>query len=389
MIHRGLEPISDALSRLGLGEKLTVVPVPSGYPAPKFVQLVVLREGGRTLLFESSAGDDEHFESTVAGLRAAGVERVDALLCTHTHGDHAGAAGRLAAWGQPDGLRAPIYLHSSGHRMVTCPDLAFMDENFDIMTVRSHRAATRFDELFSEAEQPKQLRPGWQQRYAPVPRSALRFVDRGALPSGIAALHVPGHADDCVMYVIESAGVAIPGDTVLTSGAPADPASWRFVVPPFTVVDQKYSRGVEAFLLSLGRIRQFFELCRVRTIIPPHGRFAVVEPMAWYDATLAYFETLYAELIGQVLEVPSLAAGFAVVDASSRISHAQAEPMSVTSHLYGLICLLAEEGVLSAREDPRSRHIRFARIGDPPKDLIERLVHEDRSPLRILRGEDG
>ncbi|MFO0694745.1 MAG: MBL fold metallo-hydrolase [Polyangiales bacterium] len=388
MIHEGMEPIPDALARLGLEKTVTVLAVRSGYPAPKYVQPVLVRRDGRTCLFETSAGNDESVRETEAALAAVGVSRLDAILCTHTHGDHAGAAEFLSRLGREQGGRAPVYLHSSGHRLITSPALAFLDESFDIMVVRSHRSTTRFDELYGEDLLPKQLRTPWLDRYRRIPRSALRFVDRGALPAGILALHVPGHASDCVVYLDEATGVAVPGDTILTGGVPGDTSSYRFVVPPLTVIDSKYSRAVEAYLVSLGRLRRFFETHDVRVIVPPHGRLAVVEPLAWWRGVVEYFEAIYEGFVTKVLDDPGLASDFAIVDVGARIEHPRAEPMSTSSHLYGLACLLVEEGVLDAVEDPRTRRIRFRRVGDPAPDFVRSIVEEDRSPLAVLRGTD-
>lgn len=196
MIHEGMEPIPDALARLGLEKTVTVLAVRSGYPAPKYVQPVLVRRDGRTCLFETSAGNDESVRETEAALAAVGVSRLDAILCTHTHGDHAGAAEFLSRLGREQGGRAPVYLHSSGHRLITSPALAFLDESFDIMVVRSHRSTTRFDELYGEDLLPKQLRTPWLDRYrrirgapsasstaARFPRASSRSTSRATPPT--------------------------------------------------------------------------------------------------------------------------------------------------------------------------------------------------------------
>lgn len=50
-----VQPTDEALSALGLDDRLQVLSVPSGYPSPKYINLVLRRLDGRSYLFESSA----------------------------------------------------------------------------------------------------------------------------------------------------------------------------------------------------------------------------------------------------------------------------------------------------------------------------------------------
>ncbi|HEX4476022.1 MAG TPA: MBL fold metallo-hydrolase, partial [Polyangiaceae bacterium] len=119
-------PFETALGNLGLRDNLFICPVQSGYPSPKLVNLVLRKYGGKSYLFEASAARDDVVAETFAHLDAHGVSRLDGLLVTHCHGDHAGSAGIVAARGYPDGERAPIFLHSANYRFLTHPEAAFL-----------------------------------------------------------------------------------------------------------------------------------------------------------------------------------------------------------------------------------------------------------------------
>src|SRR5262245_44196966 len=118
-------PFAEAFDALGLTGKIDVLPVPSGYPTPKLANSVLRRHNGTTMLFESSAARPDIVDEIKSQLAARGVRRLDALLVTHCHGDHAGSAGIIAAIGREPNERAPIYVHSAGYRFLTHPDAAF------------------------------------------------------------------------------------------------------------------------------------------------------------------------------------------------------------------------------------------------------------------------
>src|SRR5262245_3135258 len=106
-------PFAEAFDALGLTGTVDVLPVPSGYPTPKLINLVLRRHAGNTMLFESSAARPDIVDEIKSQLAAHGVRRLDALLVTHCHGDHAGSAGIIAGLGRAPNERAPIYLHSA------------------------------------------------------------------------------------------------------------------------------------------------------------------------------------------------------------------------------------------------------------------------------------
>src|SRR5678815_659636 len=144
-------PFERAFSDLGISGVVAVCPVQSGYPSPKLVNLILRRRNDKAFLFEASADREDVIAEINAHLDAHGVKRLDGVLVTHCHGDHAGSAGIVAARGYPDGERAPIYLHSASYRFLTHPEAAFLNETYELFLTRAHWGLLSFNEL-SNAE---------------------------------------------------------------------------------------------------------------------------------------------------------------------------------------------------------------------------------------------
>lgn len=110
---------------------------------------------------------------------------VEKILLTHGHFDHMGAADALRqAWG------APIYAHRLSPRYLEDPYLNLS---------ASHGMDIRL--------------------YDTNPLQDGDHVALDASPAvGVDVLHVPGHTEDSVAYVLPDAGVAFVGDTVYEGG---------------------------------------------------------------------------------------------------------------------------------------------------------------------------
>jgi glyoxylase-like metal-dependent hydrolase (beta-lactamase superfamily II) len=124
-------------------------------------------------------------ETLLAGLRGA---RPKALLLTHIHFDHAGAAGALVRrW--PD---LEVYVHERGAPHMANPE-------------RLVASAAR---LYGGEEG---LRETWGE-VVPVPEDNLKILEGGETVLGFKVAYTPGHASHHVCYLHEETGWAFVGD---------------------------------------------------------------------------------------------------------------------------------------------------------------------------------
>lgn len=385
-----LEPFADAFRKLGLEGKIDVVPVPSGYPTPKLINLVLRRYAGTTYLFESSAARPDIVQEIESGLAAHGVKRLDSVFVTHCHGDHAGSSGIIAGLGREAGERAPIYLHSAGYRFLTHPEAAFLNETYEIFLTRSHWGLHEYNALSQEEMIDNALRKRFSGYFAKTPKSALRFVDNGQIPPGFVAVETPGHSLDCVLYFDEELGIAVPGDTIICTGLVDKPETHAFVIPIFTVSGQIYSMGYERYLFTIRALRSFFSTHDVRVVIPPHGRLAVTRPLDWVTFAEGYFRGIYRALLEDFFgEEARRKQPFLAKDLNAVIPSAGAHPISTPSHTFGMLCTLADEGYLRLDEDPHTRQITFRLEQMPPADYVEKRLAEPANVIPTYRCQDG
>jgi glyoxylase-like metal-dependent hydrolase (beta-lactamase superfamily II) len=164
-------------------------------------------------------GPSSTLPALLDGIRAAGFDpaRLTAILLTHIHLDHAGAAGVLAR-ANPD---VAVYVHPVG-----APHL--------IEPSRLVASATR---IYGD-----QMGPLWGE-IAPVPEGQIRPLADGETLSVagrvLAALHTPGHAPHHVVfwdaaagaaYTGDAGGIRMPGTDYVCPPTPPpdlDPEAWR------------------------------------------------------------------------------------------------------------------------------------------------------------------
>jgi len=381
---RSMIPFAEAFGKLGLSGRVSVLPVPSGYPSPKLVNLVLRRSSDSTFLFETSAARPDIVDETRKQLAAHGVRGLDAVLVTHCHGDHAGASGVIAGLGRAEGDRAPIFLHSAGYRFLTHPEAAFLHETYELFLTRSHWGLLAYNELSDEEMINNTLRKRFSGYFARTPKRALSFVDTGRLPEGIVALATPGHSQDCVLYYDTELAIAVPGDTIICTGLVDKPETHGYVIPIFTVAGQSYSLAYERFIDTIRVLRRFFQTHEVRAVIAPHGKFAVTRPLEWVTFAEGYFRGIYRALIEDFFgDAERRRAPFMARDLSAFIPSAGSHPISTPSHTFGMLCALADEGYLSLREHLHTRQIEFALEEMPPADYVEQRLAEDAGRLPL------
>ncbi|HEX2196509.1 MAG TPA: MBL fold metallo-hydrolase [Actinomycetota bacterium] len=146
--------------------------------------------GDRTALIET--GPKSSLRHVLAGLDAAGIDRVDYVVVTHIHLDHAGAAGALAArW--PD---AKVFVHPVG-----APHLA---DPSKLWSSAARIYGDAMEKLWGGVD--------------PVPEDRIvalndgETIDLGGVT--LRAVETPGHARHHHAYLDESSGVLFSGDAM-------------------------------------------------------------------------------------------------------------------------------------------------------------------------------
>jgi len=157
----------------------------------KFISAWFCRVGGAAILVDP--GPASTIPCLVERLKGAGVDRIDHILLTHIHLDHAGGAGHLMKH-FPD---ARVNCHPKGIPHMTAPQKLWEE---------SKKVLGKVAEAYGEM--------------APVPEASISWRER--IPAGgtvIEAIETPGHAAHHVSYRVgdllfagEVGGVYVPLD---------------------------------------------------------------------------------------------------------------------------------------------------------------------------------
>ena len=190
-------------------------------------------------------------------LEALGGERPRALLLTHIHFDHAGAAGALVRrWPDLD-----VYVHERGAPHMANPE-------------RLVASAAR---LYGGEDG---LRETWGE-VVPVPEANLHVLTGGETVLGFEVAYTPGHASHHVCYFRD--GVAFVGDMAGVRDPAATTSRWRPTPPP--------DIDVEAWERSLDAIAawepQTLALTHFGTADDPAAQLAAVREALHWQADLA------------------------------------------------------------------------------------------------------
>jgi glyoxylase-like metal-dependent hydrolase (beta-lactamase superfamily II) len=191
-------------------------------------------------------------------LEALGGERPRALLLTHIHFDHAGAAGALVRrW--PD---LEVYVHERG-----APHMA-----------RPERLVASAARLYGGEEG---LRETWGE-VIPVPEENLKVLSGGETVLGFQVRYTPGHASHHVCYLHEATGTAFVGDM---AGVRVPPSGLTLAPTPPPDID------VEAWEHSLSTIAawepQVLALTHFGTADDPPAQLSAVRESLRWEAALA------------------------------------------------------------------------------------------------------
>jgi glyoxylase-like metal-dependent hydrolase (beta-lactamase superfamily II) len=152
-------------------------------------------------------------------LAALGDERPRALLLTHIHFDHAGAAGALVRrWPDLD-----VYVHERG-----APHMA-----------KPEKLVASAARLYGGEEG---LRETWGE-VVPVPEERLKILSGGESVLGFTVAYTPGHASHHVCYLHEDSGTAFVGDM---AGVRIPPSGLTLApTPPPDIDVEAWERSLE------------------------------------------------------------------------------------------------------------------------------------------------
>jgi glyoxylase-like metal-dependent hydrolase (beta-lactamase superfamily II) len=209
-------------------------------------------------------------------LAALDGERPEALLLTHIHFDHGGAAGSLVRrW--PD---LPVYVHERGARHLADPG-------------KLVASAAR---LYGGEDG---LRATWGE-VVPVPEQNLRVLEGGETVLGFRVEYTPGHASHHVCYLHEQSGWAFVGDM---AGVRVPPSDLTLAPTPPPDID------VDAWDLTLELIRAWqpeaLALTHFGQADDPPAQLAAVREALHQQAQLAAehdMEGFMAALHGRIVE---------------------------------------------------------------------------------------
>jgi glyoxylase-like metal-dependent hydrolase (beta-lactamase superfamily II) len=154
-------------------------------------------------------------------LTALGGEPPKALLLTHIHFDHAGAAGALVRrW--PD---LPVYVHERGARHLVDP------AKLVASAARLYGGEDGLARLWGEV--------------VPVPEANLRVLEGGesGVEGAFRVEYTPGHASHHVCYLHEPSGMAFVGDM---AGVRVPPGTYTLApTPPPDIDVEAWERSLE------------------------------------------------------------------------------------------------------------------------------------------------
>ncbi len=178
--------------------------------------------GEKTALIET--GPKSTLEHLLSGLEDAGVERVDYVVVTHIHLDHAGAAGTLARrWPQ-----ARVFVHPAGAPHLVDPSKLWSSAG----------------RIYGDA-----MERLWGGIDPVPPEQIVEVADGDVIDLGgtsLRAIETPGHARHHHAYLEESTGILFSGDA-LGVRLPDVPVIRPATPPP--------EFDLETAIASIGRIR--------------------------------------------------------------------------------------------------------------------------------------
>ncbi len=189
-------------------------------------------------------------------IEALGGEAPRALLLTHIHLDHAGAAGSLVKrW--PD---LPVYVHERGARHLADPS--------KLLASAERLYGDQMERLWGEV--------------AAVPERNLHALSGGEEVLGFRVAYTPGHASHHVSYLHPPSRRAFVGDTAAGRIPPSD-----YVVPPTPPPDIDIDLWEESIDRILDWEPDSLGLTHFGEVDDPEAHFEIVRARLREQAELA------------------------------------------------------------------------------------------------------
>lgn len=297
-----------------------------------------LLDGDVPVLVDAGPALPECFEALERGLAAAGrrIEDLHAVVVTHHHLDHAGAAGLVA-----DRAGAEVHAYGAAAALLADPAARLAAEQaFSAQLLRRHGAPHWLTELqatASAAMEPWVVPVGVDRRLADG--DELTFGERV-----LRVHHRPGHSASDLVLQDDAAGLVLVGDHVLP-GSPCTP----FLSAPLPGQPQE-PRALQALVASLVRTRELV----ADLALPGHGP-AFAAHTAVIDRRLRHIGRRIERIEG------ALDPGTDMTAWDLTVAAAGGEPAPLQAYLalcwtLGALGVLVAEGaaVVSSTDDDRS-----------------------------------
>ena len=171
------------------------------FPQPYPPNVFLIHDAGEAALIDAGFNDDDSYNKRIAMLADAGSPKLEYIIITHHHYDHAAGAHRLR-----EATGARIVMHKAEEPLLLDPDMGSSD-----MEIPEDQKAAR--------EQAKK----WREEAArAVPD--VRVSDGDVLQVGslhVRCVHTPGHTAGHLCLFLEEERALFAGDNVLGVGTAA------------------------------------------------------------------------------------------------------------------------------------------------------------------------